>query len=65
MITVIVIIIIIIIKRGSSSLLRRYEERLAVSVTNLAKTSIEADKGLKVVIIAILIFTILNVIKKL
>jgi len=25
----------------------KYEERLAVSVTNLAKTSIEADKGLK------------------
>ena len=29
----------------------RYEERLAVSVTNLAKTSIDADKGLKVLII--------------
>merc|ERR1719385_39144 len=25
----------------------KYEERLAVSVTNLAKTSIEADKSLK------------------
>jgi len=25
----------------------KYEERLAVSVTNLAKTSLEADKGLK------------------
>ena len=26
----------------------RYEERLAVSVTNLAKTSLDADRGLKV-----------------
>ena len=32
----------------------RYEERLAVSVTNLAKTSIDADKGLKVNLIFII-----------